>query len=250
MAGDDAAEIDPLRRIRHRRVAEPIPYWKAVMGRLALDDERYRLSEGNHRIFDPAGLELPWRPLDGVALAHFPVRSADQIRAKLSIGRMAERLSGNREPGQGVWWMTMRDRLAGADVRRPEGLQAFAAAYSAPSPAAMMLDPLPDIPYERLAHVDLIDVDGLARVTDFFDTILGPAIEALERADRLQAELADARSVAALADHRGAEAIARAAAEAAALRRSTSWRITAPLRRAVTLLRMGRRHRPGVPPPG
>ena len=30
------------------------------------------------------------------------MRSADQIRAKLSIGRMAERLSGNREPGPAV----------------------------------------------------------------------------------------------------------------------------------------------------
>ena len=39
MAGDDAAEIDPLRRIRHRREAEPIPYWKVVMGPPALDDD-------------------------------------------------------------------------------------------------------------------------------------------------------------------------------------------------------------------
>jgi hypothetical protein len=178
------------------------------------------------------------------------VRSADQIRAKLSIGRMAERLSPEREPGQGVWWMTMHDRMAATDLRRPEGLQEFAAGYSAPCAVEPVLDPLPDIPYERLVHTDLIDVDGLARVAHFFDAVVGPAIEAMDRADRLQAELAQTRSTAdrtaAFADGNAAAAIARAEAEAAALRQSTSWRITAPLRGAVTLLRAIRPHGSGA----
>jgi GT2 family glycosyltransferase len=232
MAGDDPAELDPLRRIRHRRVAEPVPYWKAVMRRPALDDERFRFSEGNHRIFDPAGRELPWGPVEGVALAHFPVRSADQIRAKLCIGRMAERLSPDREPGHGVWWMTMHDRLATTDLRRPEGLQGFAALYSAPEAVAPLLDPLPDIPYARLAYADLIEVDATARIAHFFDAVLGPAVDAVERAGRLEAKLAESRAAA-----------ARAEAAVTALRRSTSWRITAPMRRAVTLLQAIRARR-------
>ncbi len=232
MASDDPAELDPLRRIRHRRVGEPVPYWKAVMRRPALDDERFRFSEGNHRIFDPAGRELPWGPVEGVALAHFPVRSADQIRAKLCIGRMAERLSPDREPGHGVWWMTMHDRLATTDLRRPEGLQGFAALYSAPEAVAPVLDALPDIPYARLAHADLIEVDATARVAQYFDAVLGPAVDAVERAGRLEAELAESRTAA-----------ARAEAAVAALRRSTSWRITAPMRRAVTLLQAIRARR-------
>jgi GT2 family glycosyltransferase len=246
MASDDAAELDPLRRIRHRRVAEPIPYWKAVMRRKDLDDERFRFSEGNHRIFDPAGRELPWGPVEGVALAHFPVRSAEQIRAKLYIGRMAERLSPDREPGQGVWWMTMHDRLATTDLRRPEGLQSFAALYSAPEAVAPLLDPLPDIPYARLAHADLIDVDATGRVAHYFDAVLGPAVDAVERAGRLEAELADSRAAvgrveAAIA--RAEAGIARAEATIAALRQSTSWRITAPMRQAVTLLQAIRARR-------
>src|SRR5439155_7025141 len=211
-----------------------------------LDDERFRFSEGNHRIFDPAGRELPWGPVEGVVLAHFPVRSAEQIRAKLCIGRMAERLSPDREPGHGVWWMTMHDRLATTDLSRPEGLQGFAALYSAPEAVAALLDPLPDIPYPRLAHADLIEVDATARVAQYFDAVLGPAVDAVERAGRLEAELAETRAAVGRAEAaiaRAEAATARAESTVAALRQSTSWRITAPMRRAVTLLQAIRARR-------
>lgn len=80
---------DPLRLMTHRR-REERPRWDKVIVRL---DRRYApslvLTQGNHDALRSNGAALPSVALEGVSLAHFPVRSAGQLATKAIVGWMA-----------------------------------------------------------------------------------------------------------------------------------------------------------------
>jgi hypothetical protein len=235
---DDPSEIDPLRRLRHRRGSEPTPFHKAVLSRREIEDDRILVGDGNHVLLDHIGRVLPSAVVPGVALAHFPVRCGDQIRAKAWIGALAVRLDRRRGADHGHFWRTIVDRLMPRlDLRTPAGLQALAATYSTETAAEPVLDPLPSIPYRKLAYAGLIEIDGLGRVIDYMQEAVGPLAKELDSRHEaivaLHAEAAQLRS-----EH------GRLAQEIAALRRSHSWRVTAPLRRGTTLLRRALGQRP------
>jgi len=107
----------------------------------------------------------------------------------------------------------MYSRMATAKLDTPAGLQAFAASYYADEAVEPVLDLLPDIPYDQLSYADMISVDGMGCVVDCFDALA---------CSFASAELANSH---------------RFSVELAKLHRSTSWRMTAPLRWAITGLR-------------
>ncbi len=80
---------DPPRSLARRRRAELPLYRKAIL-RL---DGRYApgivVAQGNHSAARDDGSGLPEVPLDGFALAHFPVRSEGQLTSKAVVGWMA-----------------------------------------------------------------------------------------------------------------------------------------------------------------
>ena len=77
-SGDDAAEADPLRRLRWRK-AEPNRLHKVVFR----SHRRARLHHGNH------GVDRPGRRCRGLEVRHFPYRSPEQFVRKLSQGSAA-----------------------------------------------------------------------------------------------------------------------------------------------------------------
>jgi glycosyltransferase involved in cell wall biosynthesis len=79
---DDASIRDPLARIRHATPVSSGVFKSFATGEL-LKIEGLAFSEGNHvMVVDGVRVERTW-PLPSVTLAHFPIRSMDQIVVKL-----------------------------------------------------------------------------------------------------------------------------------------------------------------------
>jgi hypothetical protein len=96
--GDDATELHPLRRIRHcydyaTPSVDDNPWvWKIAVNARLLGDyylDRYEICRGNHFLSllnQQRPISAPMLPLDRVSVAHFPVRSTDQMVVKTALG--------------------------------------------------------------------------------------------------------------------------------------------------------------------
>ncbi|MFO1056688.1 MAG: glycosyltransferase family 2 protein [Dongiaceae bacterium] len=130
-ADDDAAEPDPVLRIRHRAAAvpaQPPHHGKIVVtGRLAALPEM-TVGEGNHHLL-LAGRRLPERRLAAARVAHFPVRSAEQLVAKVATARLAWLARHDYRPALGAHVALLYERLKENPVPGPADLQDAAFAY-------------------------------------------------------------------------------------------------------------------------
>jgi len=110
---------NPLAQARERPRVDPIPELKVVLSRkLALGTD-WLLAHGNHgvsRAEVPGKYELlHTETLDGIALAHFPMRSPDQLVKKVTLGWFGHRLLLGREAettAQGWHWRELYKRYA------------------------------------------------------------------------------------------------------------------------------------------
>jgi hypothetical protein len=126
--GDDPDEPHPLRRIRHRYDYPPPdvddnPWvWKIAANARLLGDyhlDRYEICRGNHF------LSLPdeQRPISAamlaqrtVRLAHFPIRSADQMAVKSALGVLSRLGTGARSGYYGRAWKELTSGTLGMDT--------------------------------------------------------------------------------------------------------------------------------------
>ena len=154
---DEAAEHCPTRRITHRYelgtdwdVAMPggidAEYCKVVVGRWFNEQPSARIYEGNHAVFCDGKLVLT--PCPGVEIAHFPVRSLDQLSRKVSLGWLACLASG-RDPaanGLAVHWKHLFERLRDAGSLSLEDAAQFVTAYVPPErrSSPLVLSPIVD----------------------------------------------------------------------------------------------------------
>lgn len=110
-----APMTDPPRQMRFRR-AEEHPefhpaFHKAV---IAVDPQNpldVAIPQGNHSACRRDGTFLPWTLVEHVALAHFPVRSRDQLTAKVVTGWMAYLAMKGTGQGWGAHWATLYARI-------------------------------------------------------------------------------------------------------------------------------------------
>lgn len=96
-AAPGASGANPLRRITRRLAVERNTPHKVVLSRRFAQEEGWMVSLGNHavaRIEEGRPVAGPHALLQGVTLAHFPVRSPEQIAKKALLGWLSHRLSG------------------------------------------------------------------------------------------------------------------------------------------------------------
>jgi SAM-dependent methyltransferase len=172
---------DPLRDITYRRRMEEPVYYKAVFVRLPLLDSDLIVDQGCHNLRLSSGRELPMHPLQEAFIAHFPVRSLDQIQAKAIIGWFAYLLKNRNSAiqGQGFQWERLYHKSLSGHGLRAEDLVDEALGY-AQIPASIRTWPDdvvsdPVVPqYSALMLTELGSASALQKVARSIERMLVP----------------------------------------------------------------------------
>ncbi|MDQ1249066.1 MAG: hypothetical protein QG597_3440 [Actinomycetota bacterium] len=131
-AADDAAEVNPIRRITHRRADDPADGMlsKVVVPRRFLRQPELRVRAGNHFVAQTNGVVLPHPIADAPRLAHFPIRSHDQVAKKAVIGAWAVSSRSTRDPNEASHWEDLKARVLEGEVLDADELANLAYNYS------------------------------------------------------------------------------------------------------------------------
>jgi hypothetical protein len=107
-ATDDWAEINPFRRILHRKAREAPQFYKVVLPGWQLGCGPIVIATGSHSARSATGFkQLTMNLLEEVSLAHFPVRSPDQLVSKVIGGWLSMCATGFGRPSRAFHWRDM-----------------------------------------------------------------------------------------------------------------------------------------------
>jgi FkbM family methyltransferase len=165
--GDDREELDPARRIRHRRAEEPEALSKVAVPVALAAKEDFRLWPGNHLVGGGGVRLIRPTPLEGVTLAHFPVRSGAQLVSKVLLGEWALRTKMGRMTDEGWHWKALADEIERNPHITEQRAFDFAAGYTEKGSRELVRDPLALAPSHRLTMPERINVNLLERVVKF-----------------------------------------------------------------------------------
>jgi hypothetical protein len=180
-AADDAAAIDPLRRIRHRHAAlsSASQHYKLVLGRAFAADPSLVICHGNHALASPDPARdraLAYRRFDAALLAHFPVRSAEQIVSKTLIGWLSHIVIGEHDIGRSNHWRELYQRLKSNPKIDHDALRSLALRYAhnfsaaESEPLTTLIDDPLQVGYE-IKHAHLRLTEPLAHVVGFAERL-------------------------------------------------------------------------------
>ena len=169
----DTARVlaDPLGAMPERRRREEPTYFKVVVRRDPRDDDRLVIEQGNHNVHFTDGTRPQIRAMQGVAVAHLPVRSVDQLSAKVINGWQAY-LVKNRDaevPTAGFQWQQLYERVVYGQGIDATTLTEVALDYAQPARAGRnrlddaVRDPVPSR-YGALRYLHLARTNLLAKV--------------------------------------------------------------------------------------
>jgi hypothetical protein len=179
---DDPSLLNPLERITHRKRSEP-RWWKVLVPLQIARDERTALTQGNHAI-RASSETLGAEPLGRIALAHFPVRSTDQIARKILAGWLTHLARPDRQRSEAFQWRRLFSELAAGRQLSGGDLERLALEYllKAPHPsrprARLVSDPLPvDFALEYTAGLSVSPLGVLAQTAEALVSELAPSRE-------------------------------------------------------------------------
>lgn len=163
--GDPVALLRSAKRLPTERRLQH----KVVVSRRFLETPDAFVAMGNHRVYpSDAAPDEPCPharlPAEAIAIAHVPIRSAEQLTSKVAIGWLAHLAAKRGNPALSFHWGEAYAMLADGKHFTIDGLNAMAANYSIPrgeweasDPAAWIEEPfLASIAlrYTQLAHGD------------------------------------------------------------------------------------------------
>lgn len=156
----DVDEPRTLARIRHRLAREVRNEEKAILSRALLEQPGAVVAVGSHRVVGAENAVL-----EGIRLAHFPVRSVRQIQAKALLGWSTFVAMGMDVSSMGFQWRRLHGQLmrgsswAALDLFH-QGLSYTASGSSeVEGPPHLVFEPLRPVP-RRYVHeeLDLLEV--------------------------------------------------------------------------------------------
>lgn len=138
----EADNTDPLDRLTLRRSFEKPQYYKAVLRMAGGFDPELTVDQGNHRIRNGKGNELPSKVLDDLELMHFPLRSIDQLLAKGVIGWEANSRRANYKPNStaAYQWKRLHDIAQNGERPSAEALLQEAINYAQDAKTGKVVD--------------------------------------------------------------------------------------------------------------
>lgn len=125
----DSDEPNILKRITHRKKTE-FPQWTKI----AIPQSFFRLNPwiapGNHTLLDRATRrDFDYKIADGLHIAHFPVRSAEQIARKILCSWPAAYADPKRLPGNSYHWKALFDEIRLNGLPTPEKVSEYGRYY-------------------------------------------------------------------------------------------------------------------------
>jgi glycosyltransferase involved in cell wall biosynthesis len=169
----DAARMmaDPLGAMPDRRKREEPTVHKVVVRRNPADDARLVIEQGNHMVRFADGTRPPVHAMAGATIVHLPVRSVDQLSAKVINGWQAY-LVKNRYaevPTAGFQWQQLYERVVYGQGIDASTLTSVALDYAQNARAGRNLaddtvrEPVPSR-YGALRYLHLARTNLLAKV--------------------------------------------------------------------------------------
>ena len=112
---DDRDEQNIFLKMQYRRVNEKPPYYKVILNDGFFMDEKNMVSQGSHEVLSKDKKRISHRVLEDIYLAHFPVRSKNQIVIKSIMGTLAYLIKNihNMKIRQGYQKLDFYDRIIG-----------------------------------------------------------------------------------------------------------------------------------------
>lgn len=183
---DDAGEPNILKRIRYFRAIEKPTYYKVLIPRKLAARKDALIAPGNHALVENTygkKKEMPFVTTDQLALAHFPVRSSDQIMTKAFVGWLACLAKPNREATENYHLKALYDRFKKGDAVTPEEIRNLAMQYSSDMEAA----------HQQLVHDPVIPASGHFELRQTVGYSCRPVAVLAELAEEFAGELAAMR---------------------------------------------------------
>jgi hypothetical protein len=178
VAGADCAAL--LRSAKRVPDARAVLH-KVIVGRQLLATPAAFVGMGNHRVYpsdEAPDDRCPHArlPEEAVAIAHVPIRSAEQLTAKIAIGWLAAVAARRGNPDLSFHWREAYARLAAGKRFEIDDLIAMAANYSVPEAEWTPPDPQqwiaePFLNTFALRYSDLGRIDPFAAVLRYAERI-------------------------------------------------------------------------------
>jgi hypothetical protein len=154
---DPESEPRTLARIRHRLLREQLDEEKVILSRSFADDPHATVLLGSHGAVGSSAVRLA-----GTHLAHFPVRSIEQIQAKVLLGWTTMIALGYEGRG-GFQWERLYAEIKRNPVWSEREFIDFGQSYLRPredgDPIELVYAPLPAVPRRYItAEMPLLDV--------------------------------------------------------------------------------------------
>jgi hypothetical protein len=112
-------ETNPFKRLDHRLSSEVITFYKVMVPKSVAKHHRTRVKMGNHSLKTSRSHSKIQQAPHGMFLAHYPVRSIDQLKTKILVGWLASLCSHTHKKGQNSHWKELYDQV----VTREKGLK-------------------------------------------------------------------------------------------------------------------------------
>lgn len=130
LPSDPPDEVNVLRRITHRKQREN-PQWYKVMIPAPVLAQHVSLPLGSHCLFGSDGITpVPYHLSTDVSLAHFPVRSPEQISVKVCSGWLSHLANPDRMHGSIFQWKAIFDQVKTGSAVTQEALRQMACTYA------------------------------------------------------------------------------------------------------------------------